>query len=656
MSSSLNEGKQRQARWGRSGRARTPGNEEEGQSVASAPAEIHLRYEEEEDERHRRRRQRIETVLEEDEHQDNPPNSISLQDQIAASALSGTIEFLRLAGGLTLNATGKVVAPPLHVTRTVLLPALWAATLDYLSSRTPKRAKDWLRICGKSVHHFISVLKDTAKGELFRQRLLIFGGDLLDCLSADTTRQVLVDGMAGFVKLIEALNTPEAKAVLDQGTVLACRLTQVAASGRSQQAIHDATALLWSGVELLADPQSTTALAEVTAYLCHALEMEDAIMDGAFEPKSQRSERRKERDEYQKQTYREKTTLITDPEATVEEVILSSLGGFANSDLPGCDESDAFSSQGPYSETAGSDNRLFTDESGSLRKQVDESSIQTDDEWLERAKSNVDVKLLQRKIKARAEARANQNDWIPCDVPPTPPEDGDVGSNPLLGLSVHSTLQSVYGTDAATADEVENDENPMSQFYKTLDTVIKEKRAEGLDHILAEYSESTQKVLREGKVHKMEKRRVEGDRADIVADSIRARLAAIRADVNKGLSKDDREKLSRMETMMKRNSRLVYGGMALIVGFVLLWIVMGFYGLYAFLSPASRNKFSMSPRIFSGTVSGRTSSESEIVIRLVREVVHVDNEGSVLHRTPDQTEISRERMEKIAACMSDSLD
>ena len=214
----------------------------------------------------------VTTVLEEEgedeeAHEEAHNNNLSFPDKIAASALSGTIEFLKVAGGLTLNATGKVVAPPLHVTRTVLLPALWAASVDYLGRSTPKRVKDWFRILSSSVYHFVSVLRETEKGQIFRQRLFILGGDWLDCLSADTTRQVLVDGMAGLVKLVEALHTPESRAFLDQMAVLSCRMTQVAASGRSQQVLHDTKTMLWSGIELLADPRSTTALAEVTAFL-----------------------------------------------------------------------------------------------------------------------------------------------------------------------------------------------------------------------------------------------------------------------------------------------------------------------------------------------------------------------------------------------------
>jgi hypothetical protein len=114
---------------------------------------------------------------------------------------------------------------------------------------------------------------------------------------------------------------------LDQLSVLGCRLVDAAASGTNKQLIHDVYDLVWSGVEVLADPQSTLAAAEVTAYLCHALEMENALPrpnhDTAAGPNATR---RYQRNAQQSQTYGTQTQVLQDPDATVEQVILSSLG------------------------------------------------------------------------------------------------------------------------------------------------------------------------------------------------------------------------------------------------------------------------------------------------------------------------------------------
>jgi hypothetical protein len=114
--------------------------------------------------------------------------------------------------------------------------------------------------------------------------------------------------------------------------------------------ICDFNEVAWSGVEVLADPSTTLALAEVTAYLCHALEMQDAtrtlgntttattrtsatmnsktstthsFIDLPLSP--YRKRRRQNRHALQERIYT-RPALLSDPDATVEQIILSSLG------------------------------------------------------------------------------------------------------------------------------------------------------------------------------------------------------------------------------------------------------------------------------------------------------------------------------------------
>ena len=121
------------------------------------------------------------------------------------SALFGTVELLKAAGGATLSTTGRLVAPPLRVTQQVLLPSLWSAAKDYALFLTPQRVQDWVRILFSSLYHLVTVLKSTHRGRVFRQRLVAVGGDLVDCASSDASRQVITDSMATLVKLAEAL-------------------------------------------------------------------------------------------------------------------------------------------------------------------------------------------------------------------------------------------------------------------------------------------------------------------------------------------------------------------------------------------------------------------------------------------------------------------
>jgi hypothetical protein len=142
-------------------------------------------------------------------------------------------------------------------------------------------------------------------------------------------------------------STPEVHALLQQMSVMACRLIDAASSGKSKQMICDFNEVAWSGVEVLADPSTTLALAEVTAYLCHALEMQDAtrtlgtattrtsattnsktstthsFIDVPVSP--YRKRRRHNRHALQERIYT-RPALLSDPDATVEQIILSSLG------------------------------------------------------------------------------------------------------------------------------------------------------------------------------------------------------------------------------------------------------------------------------------------------------------------------------------------
>jgi hypothetical protein len=55
-----------------------------------------------------------------------------------ASCMAGMalLSLLKLARGVTLTATGNLVAPPLHVTKNILLPALYEMGKDYVTSVT----------------------------------------------------------------------------------------------------------------------------------------------------------------------------------------------------------------------------------------------------------------------------------------------------------------------------------------------------------------------------------------------------------------------------------------------------------------------------------------------------------------------------------------
>jgi len=147
-------------------------------------------------------KKRAENTARKNDNKEKPP---SLTERLGESALSSVLGILRLAGGVTLSTTGTILSPSIEMTRHVLLPHIFAGIVDYISQVSPQRLKDWFRILSASIYHLVAVIVSTEQGSIFRHKIIRVGGDLLDVVSSDTSRQTLMDGMACVVKLSEAL-------------------------------------------------------------------------------------------------------------------------------------------------------------------------------------------------------------------------------------------------------------------------------------------------------------------------------------------------------------------------------------------------------------------------------------------------------------------
>lgn len=159
----------------------------------------------------------LDTAIEEQEDRSSTPTNIytettlpvepktehekTMQDRL----VSGSLGLMKLAGGITLSTTGKLIMPPLKITKEIIIPALWEATKDRVSFYTPQRLKDWFQIVFASLYNCVNVLKNTPKGKIFRSKIEVVGSDIVDCLTSDASRQCIADGMGTLVKLSEAL-------------------------------------------------------------------------------------------------------------------------------------------------------------------------------------------------------------------------------------------------------------------------------------------------------------------------------------------------------------------------------------------------------------------------------------------------------------------
>jgi hypothetical protein len=651
---------------------------------------------------------------------------LSIQDRVAAGALSATLELLKFAGGATLSTTGKLVAPPLYVTRNIILPNLWHACQDYITSSTPVRAKSWFKIISSSVHHFFSVLRGTARGKVFRHRVFRVGGDILDSISSDDARQVLMDSMGVVVKTAEALHTPEVKALLDQWSVLGCRLVDTAASGRNKQLVHDVSAMIYSACELLADPSTTLALAEVTAYLCHALEMEDAAMHQADKDEAdQQAARRHERDAYQRATYVD-PVLLQDPDVTVEQVILSSLGmprapGTAfRGGGGGLDEDDRDGGSVPKTvvvdETASE-----TWEQSSVRQQIDDTRSQQsqdetaddqlpaeEEEMYQKARNSVNVSLLQEQISQRS-ANIERTEPLPPYssgkpistsgfAPPVrdkvprhntsraPEQDNEeIEEEDLEDIGVVKTVfedgttkraaarphvrldSSDSGADVPTEvagqqDDIEwanlvdplpqKNETSVHHFYRILDQVLEKKRGQAVESYLNDHADG-RGIAKEGRAKQQTRAAAAVGTSETkdrlpVQDTIKQRLTKIRAEVSSGLSKEELNKVNQVETIVREHHVLATLALATICFIIFAWIGFGCYGVYVFFNPSVTSSWQMAK-----SALGQTSSPSaqEMIVRIVRTVVHVNEDGQIISQGAD-TSVTEEGIEKITQCVA----
>lgn len=559
----------------------------------------------------------------------------SLQDRLAAQALSTTLDVLKFAGGVTLSTTGKLVAPPLHVTRTILWPSLLAALADWIQSSTPQRIKDWFRILSSSIRHVFTVIGDTPAGQDFLHQFLATLSDLVDSLASDTSRQVLMDGMSLGVRVAEVLASDETKAVIDQAAVLACRLVDAAASGRTKQVIHSGKSLVWSACQLLGDEETTLAWAEVTAYLCIALEMEAAKAYDNNGP-SQRS--RAARDVRQRQTY--DTRLTSDPTATVEQVILSSLGV----------ENDMDHDSVPSKIVV---DALDLDADSSVRHQVngDEPC------WTERARMEVDKQLLRDKIvgRARERNRSTQNedevteeeDVEELGVPVTVEDDNNevpVGIKvPKVALQVASSQGSV--PDEVTVEDDESStkrrvgEQPTDHFFRILNDMLAQKRGESLQWILQHQSERERLP---GKVTKTAKA------TEPRHTSLKQLMASVRDEINERESKRPPVKLG------KKQTKILSAVLASLALSALVFGAFGCYGIYVFFRPPTATHAQASRSLL--TSSSPSPSSQEIIIRVVREVVHTDPKGNWLGKGGVESSIVDEKgIDKLTRCIVGEL-
>ena len=293
------------------------------------------------------------------EESNNLPNSKNSKASSAPIPKALTDLLLQTAI-LGIDTTAKLSRPTLALTKNTLLPQIILPLLRELwETYAPDRLQTWMKVLPSSVKNLHDLLWETDAGKQLGQKSLQLGEDVVDMISSDVGRQYWIDITVTFIKLLDALHTPEVRTLLDQFAISMCRLVDVMSSGKAKQVWFDVSDTIWAALEVGSDEVMVLALAEGCAKICFALERERESLkkrrkgrrstsesgggggddyDGEIIGKSGKAKterlisarRRKERDQRQLGTYPPGKEVLRDGggRSGIEEALMDGLGGF----------------------------------------------------------------------------------------------------------------------------------------------------------------------------------------------------------------------------------------------------------------------------------------------------------------------------------------
>lgn len=469
---------------------------------------------------------------------------------------------------------------------------------------------------------------------------------------------------------------------------MGCRVVDVAAMDRNKKLIHDFFELIWSGVELANDPATTVAMAEVAAYLCHALEMEDAAIHDIGKKREEinqkAAQQRRERDQYQKSTYQD-SYLFSDPNATVEEVILSALGVIQKSvedaeqsslvlenDIPGSvvvGSEDDDESTKPSSATTPPPESGVT---GVISVHESEQQGDGDDNYDQNAIHNqdIDVDYLRERITERAgtiqqrrlssfkgteravrvasstisrkqtnleilsdgvdDGKKDIEDLDSLALADTPKqgntalhfedEPNDQGDNwneqEIAELDEQETKVPFANSQLDSVKPLEG-EAPIAHFYRVLDQTLTSQRKESVKAAAAKNSMAEL-----------------GDQ-NPEASGLKKFLQSARSKKRVG-KLNNNTAYAVMQKLIEENQAVVCISVLVVLFFATIFVAFGCYGMYVFVFPPAQP---MASPVMGGSEihvpvvihdDMQSQHKHEYVIRVVREVVHVNGKGETL--------------------------
>ena len=510
--------------------------------------------------------------------------------------------------------------------------------------------------------------------------------------------------------LFYSCSTPETKVFLDQLSVLGCRLVDAAASGRNKKLLHDVSDAVWAGLELISDPSSTLAFAEVTAYLCFALEMEDALYREQPISRQRAARRRYQRNAYQRSTYTD-VNMMQDADTTVEQVMLSSLG--EKMDEQGSLPSNVMmpsASEWLQSETEGTEDGLNWRERAAddidlhlLQEKITKRAAELEEQRERRRRQPdvVDILLRAQEEQKHQTPRAsrgteqsdqqsvsrgsdieeiivttvdeNDNDMEFVEETrvtektqsatasvksKTTTDDGlqyQMDKEALAaslenkdGDEIHKYLSETFTTNQPPVSVVDG-ESASTRFYRRLDEIMDKKRTEAVVNVLNRQRDGQQNSAGLSWFPKAAAAAGAGNERG--QDTIKNRVAAIRNAARSQIGVSQQ----RVEMALDKDTRRTFSYFSIVIGLVgLFWFVMGFYGCYAIVfGPIGWTFFPIAKPI----TTSDSGVRQEFVVRIVREVVHVNAKGETMEAEyyPPVVPVADENVDQVAACLAKAL-
>jgi hypothetical protein len=450
------------------------------------------------------------------------------------------------------------------------------------------------------------------------------------------------------------------QAWLEQFSILGCRLVDAAASGKSKQLMQDTKDLALKGIEMATDPATTLALAEVTARLCHALEEAQQALNPT--PRARRNAQNQA-------TYLNPFQMADFPQqVSMEEIILSCLGQ-EEDDRDGDDAASIPSNVVWHEEASATGSNYHRDwkevnvqllkerivhnmppqprkkpmsSATSSAKSSASSVIGTPMDTLPIISSNDEedeMEEVDRESKQMEGPLAKPNDESYLNgvkIAKSGSEDQDIEDIVWDRLPSYRKTPKRRGSRRYDDVKKANESPSVSQFYSTLDDLLTQRRDE---------KPYRQVDNEEATINNPRVAAAEGNDSDWKVWQAKAKtLRRGHIESVRVKTMQRRKQLNKFTRLPKKHQGLVLITSGFIAFVVFFWMGFALYGMYAFVKSHSN-----SMPIAREATATMAPLNPEVVIRIIREVVHVNADGGAIATFPD-TVVSEAEIGKITEC------